>query len=387
MLGKKDTSLYLDYASATPLDAKVFYSMKPYLEKEYGNPSALHAKGVTAKKAVTNARKKIAKVLSCQSDELIFTGSGTESNNLAITGVARANVKKGNHIIISAIEHKSVLETATALEKEGFTITIIPVNEEGFVDTDHILRAINNKTILVSIMYANNEIGTIQPIKEIAHQIKELHPNVYIHSDGCQAGGQLSLSVKQLGVDLFTLNGSKLYGPKGVGLLYADSNVVFEPIIHGGGQEKGKRGGTENVATIVGLAEAIEQSEHKRKKEVIRLEHLRDYAINEIDKKVYGALLSGNQKKRLANNVHFTIEGVDGETLLMYLDDHGILAATGSACTATSVEPSHVVKAIGKNDAIAKTAIRFSLGRTTTKKDINRLIKTLVITTEKIRSL
>ena len=387
MFGKKNNSLYLDHASATPLDSKVFDAMKPYFKNEFGNPSALHATGAEAKKALDNARSRVAKVLACQKDEIIFTGSGTESNNLALTGVARANKEKGNHIILSAIEHESIIKTASALEQEGFMITVLPVNEDGLLQVDDILRAINDKTIIVSIMYANNEIGTVLPIKEIGQSLKENHPNVIFHTDACQAGGQLSLSVKQLHVDLFTMNGSKMYGPKGVGILFKDNRVAISPIIHGGNQEKGIRSGTENIAGIIGIATALEISEDMRKDEVRRLEQLRDYAISEIDEKVYGALLSGHSKKRLSNNFHFTIEGVDGETLVMYLDHEGISAATGSACTAQTVEPSHVVLAIGKSKEIAKTAIRFTMGRSTSRKDIDALVKTLVLVTEKIRSL
>ena len=387
MIGKKEKIIYLDNASATPLDPEVLEEMKPFFSNDYGNPSALHTKGVTAKEALNDARKRIAKVLACQVDEIIFTGSGTESNNLALAGVARANKERGNHIIISSIEHESIIKTASALEKEGFMVTTLQVNEDGFVNTDELLRAINDKTILVSIMYANNEIGTILPIKEIGKAINDAHPSVFFHVDACQAGGQLSLSVKQMNVDLFSMNGSKMYGPKGVGLLYKNKRVPIESILHGGNQEKGYRSGTENVASLIGLAKALEIAESKRKAETKRLESLRDYVISHIDEKVYGALLSGHPKKRLANNIHFTIDNVDGETLVMYLDGKGIAAATGSACTTKSVEASHVIRAIGKSEAIAKTAIRFTLGRSTTKKEIDILIKTLVEVTEKIRSL
>jgi cysteine desulfurase len=383
---KKEQSIYLDYAAATPLDPQVLKAMQPFFTSTFGNPSALHDYGMEAKDVITNAKKNVGKILGCLTEEIIFTSSGTEANNLALQGVARAYKDKGNHIIISAIEHPSIIETANALEQVGFVVTRLPVDETGIVSPD-LTKAITDKTILVSIMYANNEIGTVQQIKKITAFLKKHHPNILFHTDACQAGGALPLSVHQLGVDLLTLNGSKIYGPKGVGMLYVNRRVTLLPILHGGGQENNRRSGTENIPGIIGFAKALEIAESKRKDEVKRLEKLRNNTITEIIEKIPGAYLTGSPKHRLANNIHFTIDDVDGETLVLYLNKEGIATSTGAACSINTVKPSHVLKALDYSDEEALTSIRFTLGRNTTKKEVNILIMELANAVKKIRSL
>ena len=387
MAFKAKKGIYLDYAAATPVDPAVVKAMEPYHSKVYGNPSAIHDYGMRSKKAVDDARKTIARILGCLAEEVIFTASGTESIHLALTGVASAKKDHGNHIIISSVEHASVFETTRLLETLGFTITKLPVDEYGLVALDDVKKAITEKTILVSIIYANNEIGTIEPIKEIGAFLKETHPHVVFHTDACQAGGYLPLSVHQLNVDLLTINGSKIYGPKGVALLYKNKRITLDPVMRGGGQEQGLRGGTENIAGVVGLARALELAESKRKEEVRRLETLRDTTIKKILDAIPQAELSGHPKKRVANNIHLTINGIDGETLVLYLNDVGIAATTGAACTERSVELSHVLSALGMAREQALSSIRFSLGRPTTEKELDTLVEELARAVSKIQSL
>ncbi|MDD5163895.1 MAG: cysteine desulfurase NifS [Candidatus ainarchaeum sp.] len=378
--------IYLDHAATTYTRPEVKKAIMPFFEENFGNPGSFHSIGLEAKKALLEARKKIASILNCEPEEIIFTGSGTESCNLAIKGVAFALRKKGKHIITQKTEHHAVLHPCEWLEKEfGFEITYLDVDRFGIVDLRQLENAIRKDTILISIMYANNEIGTIQPIKKIA-AIAKKH-KVLFHTDACQAAGLEEIDVKKLGVDLMTINGSKIYALKGTGLLFAKKSTPLMPLIHGGSQEFGKRAGTENVAGIVGLATALELAQKERFKEAKRLSALRDYLIKNLLKKIPKSILQGHSKKRLPNNAAISFLDVEGEAILLYLDREGICASTGSACTSSSLEPSHVILATGMPYEIAHGNIRFSLGKKTTKKEIDFVIKKLPKIIEKLRKL
>ncbi len=377
--------LYFDNAATTAVDERVVEAMKPYFSMTYGNPGSMHTLGLEAKEALDSARVMLARFLNCSDEEVIFTGSGTESINMAIKGAALALQKKGKHIITQKTEHPAVLETCEYLEKQGFEVTYLDVDVYGFVSLEKLKEVMRLDTILVSIMYANNEIGTVQPIKEIAEVCKE--NKVLFHTDACQAAGYLDMDVKNLGIDYLSMNGSKLYGPKGVGILYVKSGRPLSPLIHGGGQEYGKRSGTENVPLIVGLAKAVEIADGEREREVARLTEMRDYLIRELLKRIPKSLLNGHPTKRLPNNVNVTFLNVEGETLLLELDQYGICASTGSACTSKTLEPSHVILALGRPYEVAHGSLRFSLGRYTTKEGIDKLLGILPETVEKYRML
>ena len=385
--------VYLDYAATTYMDKRVLQAMRPYFEKIYGNPSSIHKEGRKAKYALYQARKKVAQILGCQLAEIIFTGSGTESCNLAIFGMAENFSEKGGHIITSKIEHHAILRPCEKLEKQGFEVTYLPVGREGIVNISDLEKAIRPETFLVSIMYANNEIGTIQPIVEIGELIKKLNISrsksykIYFHTDACQAAGFLDLNINKLGVDLLSLNGSKNYGPKGIGMSFIRQGTPIRPIILGGGQEEGLRPGTENLAGIVGFSKALEITQKGRKKESARLIKLRDYLISEIKKKIPKIVLNGHQKKRLPNNVNISILDIEGEAALLWLDKYGIYALTGSACDSQSLEPSHVILALGRPYEYAHGSLRFSLGRKTTKKDIDYLLKVLPKVVKTLRKI
>lgn len=388
--------IYLDYAATTPVDVRVKKAMLPYLDKIYGNASALHQEGRKAKAVIVKARKKIAKALNCKPEEIFFTGSGTESDNIAILGTVRANKEFGRHIITSNIEHPAVLKSCEELKKEGFRVSFLKVNQEGILSLADLKRIISKKTILVSIMYANNEIGTLQPIKEIGRIVKKVKEErkregnktpIYFHTDACQAAGYFDLDVQKLGVDLLTLNGSKIYGPKGVGALYVRIGTKTEPVIFGGGQEGGLRSGTENTAGIVGLAKALEIAQKEREKIFKREARLRDNLINGIIENIPRAILNGHPKKRLPNNVNVSILDIEGEAMLLFLDRYGIFASTGSACHSESLEPSHVLLALGRPYEFAHGSLRFSLGRKTTAKDIDYVLKVLPKIVEKLRKI
>lgn len=368
-------TIYLDYAATTPTDKRVLKEMLPYFTTKYGNPSSFHIKGLEAKKTITNAKERIAKILNCSSEELVFTGSGTESINIAIQGVARALKRRGRHIISTTIEHKAVLNTLKALKEEGFEITLLNVDKDGLVNQNELMDAIRKDTILVTIIYANNEIGVIQDIKNLAKIARER--GVLFHTDACQAASTIDIDVSHLGVDLMTLNGSKIYATKGIGLLYVKKGVNIKPIIFGGGQEEGLRPGTENVPAIVGMAKALEICEIEKEEERKRLTKLRDYFIRRITKEIPKTILNGHREKRLANNINISFLDVEGESILLHLSEKGICASAGSACTSSSLEPSHVLIAIGRKKEIAHGSIRFSLGRFTTKKDIDYVMKVL----------
>lgn len=387
---------YLDYAAATPVRKEVAKAMQKFFSEDFANPSSAHAAGKKTQEKVEEAREKIRQVLQAENaSEIIFTGSGTESINLAIKGVMRAYKNKGNHIITTKIEHNAVLETCAYLEKhENCTVTYLDVDEFGRINLCDVEKAIKPKTVLISVMYANNEIGTIQPITEIA-KIARAH-NVFFHSDACQAAGALEINVQQIGVDLLTLNGSKIYGPKGIGLLYVRRKIDLFPLIHGGGQEFGFRSGTENVAGIAGLAVALELAEKERVKEAKRLCTLRNYFIERVLTEVQSSRLNGCKlnntsltgsdkfSQRLPNNVNISFADVDAETLLKVLSAERIYVSAGSACTTNSVKISHVLKAIKVSEELAMGTLRLTLGRDTTKKKLDR---TLSILKESIKAI
>ncbi|MBU0461339.1 MAG: cysteine desulfurase NifS [Nanoarchaeota archaeon] len=373
--------IYLDNAATTKIRDEVVKAMEPFYQEKYGNPGSFHDIGREAKEAVEEARQKTASILHCVPEEIIFTGGGTESCNLAVKGIA-LNKKKG-HIITQKTEHHAILHPCGWLEKQGFKVTYLDVDKEGCVSAKDVEKEIRPDTILVSIMYANNEIGTIYPIKEIAQVCKK--KNVLFHTDACQAGKELSLDVDELGVDMMTLNGSKMYGPKGVGMLYIKRGIMIEPLVHGGPQEFRKRAGTENVPGIVGFAKALELAQKERQKEAKRMKELRDHMINSLLKIPNSRLNGPKGEKRLANNINISFQGVEGESIILYLNEHGICASTGSACSSGSLEPSHVITSIGQDKDYIHGSVRFSLGHYNTKKDVDEVIKVLPGIIEKLR--
>ncbi len=386
-------NVYLDHAATTPLDPRVKEVMLPYLDEKFGNPSSFHGVGKEVKDAVDETREKIADVLSCRPDEILFTSGGTESDNLAILGYARKNQVAGKHIITTKIEHHAVLETVLHLEKkEGFDVTYLEPDRDGMITVEQVEAALREDTILVSIMFVNNEIGTILPIRDIGNMIKKWRaehgrPELVFHTDACQAAGYLDLNLEKLHVDMLTLNGSKIYGPKGVGLLYVRRGIKIEPLQYGGAQERGLRPGTENVAGIVGLSKALELAQKNLKSESERLALLRDKLIEGIQSRVEKTRLNGHKIERLCNNVNISFMDIEGEAFLLYLDAAGIAASTGSACTSASLDPSHVILALGLPYEVAHGSIRFSLGKSTTQEDIDYVLETLPPLVEKLRSI
>lgn len=366
--------IYLDHAATTPVALEVLEAMKPYFNEKFGNASSLHSFGQEARAAVENSRKIAAKFLGARQNEIIFTSGGTESNNLALKGVAFANKEKGNHIITTKIEHHAVLEPCKWLEKQGFKVSYLNVDKYGLVNPKDVENAITDKTILVSIMHANNEIGTIEPIEEIGKICKK--HKVYFHTDAVQSFGKIPIDVKKMNIDLLSASSHKIYGPKGVGLLYVGQDVKIEPIQHGGGHESGMRSGTENVPGIVGFAKAIELASKTMKSEAVRETKLRDKLIQEI-LKIPGAQLNGHPSQRLPNNVNVSIKGIEGEALLIRLNEKGIAVSTGSACSTKSLEPSHVLTAIGLTPEQAHGSLRITLGKDNTEEDINYVLEEL----------
>jgi len=394
--------IYLDHAATTYLDDAVKAAMEPYWQDKFGNASTIYKEGCDARGALNAARKNISFLIGAHPDEIIFTGGGTESDNLAIFGIGRLykkparnathSVAGGGHIITTKIEHHAVLNPCEILEKEGFKVTYLDVGKDGIIDIKEFKKALRKDTVFVSIMYANNEIGTIQPIKEIAkairdYKIKNKNQKIYFHTDAIQAAGYLDLNVEKLGVDLMSVNASKIYGPKGIGFLYARRGIKLLPIIYGGGQEKGMRPGTENIPSIVGLSKAFEIAQKMREKESKRVSGLRDYLIKNILKIIPGLSLNGSQTLRLPNNINVTVKNVEGESLVLYLDAYGIACSTGSACTSQDLDPSHVIIALGKSKEDAHCSIRFTLGRKTTKANIDYLLKVLPGVVKKLRNI
>ncbi len=379
--------VYLDHAATTPVRPEVVEAMQPYFSEVFGNPSSLYREGRDAKNALDQSRAAVAKVMNSKPEEIIFTGSGTESDNLAIIGVAKARATEGKHIITTSVEHHAVLHACKELSKEGFEITYVPVDGYGKVKMDALKAAIRPDTVLVSIMYANNEIGTINPMVEIVKLVKTANPKTYVHTDACQAAGYLSLDVKELGVDLLTINGSKIYGPKGVGALFIKAGTKIKPVIHGGGQERNLRSGTESTPLIVGLATALTLADQEKGAESARLIPLRDKLINGMLEKLDKAILNGHPTDRLPNNVNVTVLDVEGEAMLFYLDEEGIAASTGSACTSGTLDPSHVILATGLPYEAAHGSLRFTLGRSTTEADIDHVLAVLPGIIERLRDI
>ena len=367
--------IYFDNAATTKLDDEVLKEMMPYLTNMYGNASAIYELGRESRKAIEDAREKVSKVLNCEVGEVYFTSCGSESDNTAIKEIARANKKNGNHIITSKIEHLAVIETCEQLKKEGFEITYIGVDEKGIVDLEEIKRAIKPTTILISIMFANNEIGTVEPIKEIGKIAKE-HKIVF-HTDAVQAVGNVRIDVEDMNIDSLSLSGHKFYGPKGVGVLYVKREIEFHSFINGGYQEKNKRAGTENVAGIVGIGKAIELAYQNLDEHNKKITELRDYFINQITAKIPKVKINGDMINRLPGNVNISFEGVDAEGLLLNLDLKKICASSGSACSAGSLEPSRVLLAIGLEKEMAKSSLRVTIGKYNTKEEVDYLIESL----------
>lgn len=338
----------------------------------FGNPSSLHAEGRAAHEVLARSRATVAQVLGAKPSEIIFTGSGSEADALALRGAAHAYRKFGSHVIVSAIEHKAILKAAETLEKEGFQVTYLPVDAEGYIHPEILSAALRDDTILVSIMYANNEIGTVEPIAQLADIVRTKRATRAIpifHTDACQAPGSLPVSPTELGVELMTLNSAKIYGPKGIGALYVRNGVRLEPVV-GGEQEQGLRGGTENIALIAGFAAALVEAEAKRTEEASRLSSLRDLLFSEIKQGVPGVIVNGSRTDRLPNNVHISIPDIEGESVLLLLDREGIACSTGSACSALDLMPSHVLRAIGQDPNLLHGGIRLTLGRSTTEEDV-----------------
>lgn len=378
MSGKITKRIYLDHAAATPLDPRVRIAMEPYFTDEYGNPGSLYREGRRAKDALEDAREAVAGIINASPDEIIFTSGGTEGDVLALTGIARAYAEKGKHIVASTIEHHAVLHTLDALKKEGFEITLVDVEENGIIDPARIEAGLRPDTILVSVMYANNEIGTIQPIAEIARVIQKYRSTKadkisgpFFHTDGCQAAGYLDLDVRRLGVDCMVMNSSKIYGPKGAGALFVKKGVRLKPIFFGGAQEGKRRAGTENVAGIIGFAEALKIADAEKETEGARVARLRDMLTDAVVRVIPKTVVNGDRFLRLPNNVNVSILDIEGEGVILYLDAYGIACSTGSACTSESLDPSHVILALGKPYEYAHASIRFSLGRETSKSDID----------------
>lgn len=374
---------YFDNAATTRVKNEVFEEMLPYLKEEFGNPSSIYTIGRKSRRAVEEAREKVAKLINAKSNEIYFTGCGSESDNTAIKGIAYANVKKGRHIITSKIEHPAVLNTCKSLEKQGFKVTYLNVNSDGIVDLNQLKNSIRNDTILISIMFANNEIGTIQPIEEIS-KIAKMY-NIIFHTDSVQACGNVPIDVQKMGIDMLSLSGHKLYAPKGIGALYVKSGIQFEKFMDGGHQEKDKRAGTENVAGIVGLGKACELAKMNLERHMRHLKENRDYYIEQVQQKIPDIYLNGTIQERLPGNANFSFVDVDGEALLLNLDAKGICASSGSACTTGSLNPSHVLLAIGLSPELAQGALRTTFGEENTKEDIDYLVTNLTEIVQKLR--
>jgi len=374
----------MDYAATTPVDPRVLKAMQPYFTEKYGNTMSLHKQGREANQALTESRKTVAQLMNAQPDELIFTASATEANNTVIKGIAYANKNKGKHIIISEIEHHCILEPAQWLEEQGYEITRLPVDKQGLINLNELENTIRKDTILVSIMHANNEIGTIQDIQQIGKICKE--KNVYFHSDAAQSFGKIPIDIKKMNIDMLSVNAHKMYGPKGVGGLYIKKGTKIEPLLHGGGQENKKRAGTVNVAGIVGFAEASKIQQKEMESDAKKQTQLREKLINEI-LNITDSHLNGHKTKRLPNNTNFWFSYIEGESLIMQLDIGGVSASTGSACSSESLEASHVLLAIGLKPQEAHGSLRLSLGKYNTKQEIDYVLETLPKAVERLREI
>lgn len=377
--------VYLDYAATTPTDPDVIASMQPYFFDKFGNASSLHAYGQKAKKALEDSRQSLADFIGAKPEEIIFTSGGTESDNTALLGVAYALEKKGNHIITSVIEHHAISEPAKFLEKKGFKVTYLGVDKDGLICVDDLKKAITDKTILISMMHANNEIGTLQPIAQLGKLAKD--KGIYFHTDAVQTVGHIPLNVDELHVDLLSLSAHKFYGPKGVGALYVRKGTRLETFMRGGDQERGRRASTHNIPGIVGLASAVMLCQNKMENEIIFQRALRDQLIKEIPMRIPEVRLNGHAQQRLPNSVNFSIKYIEGESMLLSLDMLGIACSTGSACTSSSLEPSHVLLAIGLDHETAHGSLRITLGRWTKQSDIDYLLEKLPPVVKKLRAM
>ena len=378
-------NIYMDNSATTPVKEEVLEAMLPYFTEKYGNPSSIYKLASASKVAVENARDQVAKALGAQSKEIYFTAGGSESDNWAIKGVAYNQKKNGNHIITTKIEHHAVLHTCEYLEKQGFEVTYLDVDEFGMINLNDLKNAITDKTILISIIYANNEIGTIQPIKEIGEIAKER--GVLFHTDAVQAIGHIKIDVKELNIDLLSLSAHKFYGPKGIGALYIRQGVRIDPLIAGGGQERNKRAGTENVPSIVGLGKAIELATENIEAHNAKLIHLRDRLIEKIEATIPNVRLNGPRTERLPNNVNFCFEFIEGESLLLSLDLVGIMGSSGSACTSGTLDPSHVLLGIGLPHEIAHGSLRLSLGDFNTEEEVDYVVEKLGEIVDRLRQM
>ncbi len=377
--------IYLDNAATTPVRREVFEAMVPYLTDKYGNPSSIHSYGREARADLNRAREQVAAAIGAAPEEIIFTAGGSEADNLAIKGTALAMYGEKSHIITSAVEHHAVLHSVESLKRLGFSVTILPVDSEGMVDPEDVKRAITPETCLISIMYANNEVGTIQPIEDISRIAREA--GVLFHTDAVQAVGHMPVDVKSLGVDMLSLSGHKFYGPKGVGALYARRGVRLAPLIDGGAQERKRRAGTENMAGIVGMGMAIELAVSEMDEVSAKEERLRDKLMEGLTQRIPDVRLNGHRRLRLPNNVNMSFLYVEGESLLLNLDMEGIAASSGSACTSGSLAPSHVLMAMGIPHEVAHGSVRMTLGRYTEDADVERVLDVMPRIVEKLRAM
>jgi cysteine desulfurase len=377
--------IYLDYAATTPAHPEVVKAMLPYFSDSFGNPSSIHHLGQESRDAIEKSRSAVATLIGARSDEIVFTGSGSEADNFAIKGAALANRDKGNHIITSTIEHHAVLETCSFLEKQGFAVTYLPVDKYGRVDPDDVKKAITGNTDIISIMHANNEIGTIEPVSEIGKIAREA--GVCFHTDAVQTTGHIPADVNKLNADMLSVSAHKLYGPKGVGVLYIRKGTRITPFMHGGHQEKGRRASTENVPGIVGLGKAAEIAQQQRDTEVIRITALRNRLLEGIFSKIEDTRLNGHPELRLPNNINILVNYVEGEAMLLLLDQEGICVSTGSACSSSDLGPSHVLMALGLSPYEAHGSLRFTLGKWTTDEDIDYVLEVFPPIVARLRAM
>lgn len=376
---------YFDNGATTKVRKEVLDAMFPYLQEQYGNPSSLYSVGRSSKKAIEEARKQVAMLINAKSSEIYFTGCGSESDNTAIKGIAYANRQKGRHIITSKIEHPAILHTCQSLEEQGFDITYLDADKNGFVDLEQLRNSIRNDTILISIMFANNEIGTLEPIEEIA-KIAKMH-NIIFHTDAVQACGNVPIDVQKMGIDMLSLSGHKIRAPKGIGALYVKTGIEFEKFMDGGHQERNKRAGTENVAGIVALGKACELARLELNSHMKKLQTLRDYYITQVEEKVPNVKLNGSRNQRLPGNANFSFKDVEGEALLLKLDEKGICVSTGSACSSGSPDPSHVLVAIGLSKELAQGSLRTTFGEDNTIEDVDYLVENIEDAVKILRQL
>ncbi len=377
--------IYLDHNATTPMRPEVLDAMLPYFKEKFGNASSIHGFGRDAKVALEEAREKVAEILGASSSEIFFTSGGTESDNLATKGTAFANRKKGRHIVTSKIEHHAILESCKFLEKEGFEVTYLPVNFRGLIDPEDLSNAIRDDTTLVSIMYANNEVGIIQPIEQLSKIAKKM--KIYFHTDAVQAAGKIPIDVQKLNVDMLSVSGHKIYGPKGVGAIYIRKGVRIAPLSHGGQHERSRRAGTENVPAIVGLAKALELVVGEMENQNKHLRNLTEAFYKKLMESIPDVVLHGDLDRRIPNTLNLSFKGVEGESIILSLDMKGVAVASGSACTSGTLEPSHVLSAMGIDPAIAQGAIRFSFGRDNAMQDVEYVAGILPEIVQRLRSM